>query len=284
MLYDLNIPYPSNSYNPPTAHQLINLKNTIVTLYLLGYTHLAINFQIPETVKIPVNSPATANPIDLDRLRRELPATKYPNLKLFSRLTVVVNDPARCQGLTKIQHCFDILAIQPLSEKALQLCTSNLDIDLVSLNFANKLPFFLKHKTVGSAIDKGIKFEICYATVVGGYATDQTVNVQLVKKNFFNNVLQLIRSSRSKGLVVSSGALSPLQARGSLDVLTLLKSVGLDSGRSRACVTITPEKVLVSGRLRGKSYKQTVVIGRGLEGEGVKRKIEDVYRGKRVKR
>lgn len=154
----------------------------------------------------------------------------------------------------------------------------------MSLNFANKLPFFLKHKTVGSAIDKGIKFEICYATVVGGYATDQTVNVQLVKKNFFNNVLQLIRSSRSKGLVVSSGALSPLQARGSLDVLTLLKSVGLDSGRSRACVTITPEKVLVSGRLRGKSYKQTVVIGRGLEGEGVKRKIEDVYRGKRVKR
>jgi hypothetical protein len=47
---------------------------------------------------------------------------------------------------------------------------------------------------------------------------------------------------------------------------------------------MTPEKVLVSGRLRGKSYKQTVVVGRGLEGEGVKRKIEDVYRGKRVKR
>lgn len=83
----------------------------------------------------------------------------------------------------------------------------------------------------------------------------------LVRKYFFSNVLQLIRASRSKGLIVSSGATQPLQVRNLSDILILLKTVGLDNSRAKSCVTDNPEKVLVNGRLKIKSYKQTIVVG-----------------------
>ncbi|ABN67452.2 predicted protein [Scheffersomyces stipitis CBS 6054] len=265
MLCDLNVPWPCSTYNTqPTQQQLEVLKNTIVTLYSLGYTHQAINFSINENVRIPVGTPDLINPINIAYLKSEL-VPRFPKLKLFTRLTIIVSDPSKLQGLAKIQNHFDVLAVQPVNEKALQLCTTNLDIDLVSFNLGSKLPFFLKHKTIGSAIDKGIKFEVCYSTVVSGsigYANvGDSTNVQLIKKNFFNNVLQLIRASRSKGIVVSSGAVQPLQARNGEDILTLLKTLGLDNSRAKSCITLNAERALISGRLRIKSYKQTVIAG-----------------------
>ncbi|KAK6204924.1 RNase P subunit p30-domain-containing protein [Scheffersomyces amazonensis] len=265
MLYDLNVPWPVNNYHTkPNQNELNNLKNTIVTLHTLGYTHIAINFQINESIKVPLNQTQLINPIDIDLLKLEL--SKFPSLKLFTRITIVIYDPAKLQGLTKIQSQFDILAIQPLTEKALQMCVTNLDIDLISFNLGSKLAFYLKHKTIGSAVDKGIKFEICYNHLISGSigitnsATNPVENLAFVKKNFFNNVLQLIRSSRSKGIIISSGANLPLQARNSEDILILLKTLGLDQSRAKGCITVNPERVLVNGRLRIKSFKQTILV------------------------
>jgi len=266
MLYDLNVPWPTNNYtSKPTEEQLTSLRNTIATLHSFGYTHIAINFTIDESIKIPTNGQVPVNPIDTKEV---IDATKFPNLKLFTRVTIVINDPSQCQGLSKLQNSFDILAVQPVSERALILCTTNLDIDLISFSMGSKLPFFIKHKTVGSAIEKGIKFEICYSPMIGGSAAYTMSNDnlrlsstgQLIRKNFFNNALQLIRASRSKGLIVSSGASQPLHVRNSSDIINLLKTLDLDSSRSKACVTLNPEKVLISGRLRVKSYKQTIQI------------------------
>ncbi|KAK6462153.1 RNase P subunit p30-domain-containing protein [Scheffersomyces coipomensis] len=266
MLYDLNVPWPVNDYHTkPTDVELYTLKNTIVTLHTLGYDHIAINFQITESVKIPLNQTHLINPIDIASLQKSL-SPQFPSIKLFSRLTIVIYDPAKLQGLAKLQAQFDILAIQPLTEKALQLSTTNLDIDLISFNLGAKLPFYLKHKTIGSAVDKGIKFEICYNNLISGsigYANSPTNpidNIQFIKKNFIYNVLQLVRSSRSKGLIISSGATLPLQTRNSEDILNLLRTFGLDQSRSKSCVTINPERVLVNGRLRIKSFKQTIVM------------------------
>lgn len=262
MLYDLNVPWPVLDYvTKPSAIQLVNFKNTVATLYSLGYTHLTINFKVSEVVRLPINQPDSANPIPIEQLRKELCTESFPGLKLFTRFTLIVSDPAKCQCFGKFQHKFDILAIQPILEKALQVCSTNLDIDLVSFNFSNKLPFFLKHKTVGSAIEKGIKFEICYSAVISGHESrDQVMVAAMAKKNFFNGALQLIRASRSRGLVVLSGASEALQARGSFDVLALLQSIGLDKHRAKACMEMTPERALANGRMRSMLFKQAVVV------------------------
>lgn len=270
MLFDLNVPWPSNNYvTTPTPQQTTSLLNTITTLYTLGYTHIAINFTLSENVRFP-NNQQDINPIQIKMIKDHF-KDNFPKLKLFTRLTLVINDPSQCQGLSKVQNSFDLIAVQPTSEKGLQLATTNLDIDLISFNMASKLPFFLKHKTIGSALEKGIKFEICYSPMISGPAgySIQTANdnmslsktALLVRKYFFSNVLQLIRATRSKGLVVSSGATQPLQMRNLSDILSLLKTVGLDNSRAKSCVTDNPEKVLVNGRLKIKSYKQTITVG-----------------------
>lgn len=263
MLFDLNVPWPVSGYGSrPSPQQLTTLRNTVATLSTLGYTHIAINFTVDESVKIPLGNPQQINPIAIGDLRAHF-GDKFPKLRLFTRLTLVVSDPSKFQSLSKISHQFDILAIQPTTEKALQLATANLDIDLISINLNSRLPFFLKHKTVGSGLEKGIKYEIAYAGLISGYVSDSMVaaSSSIARRNFFGNVLQLIRASRSRGLVISSGALQPVQTRNYSDILTLLGTVGLDNSQAKTAVVSNPESVLISGRLRIKSYKQTVLLG-----------------------
>ncbi|RLV94349.1 Ribonuclease P/MRP protein subunit RPP1 [Spathaspora sp. JA1] len=297
-MYDLNIPWPVDNYTAkPTPSQITQLKNTIITNYTLGITHQVINYSITvETTKIPINTPHEINPINIATLE----LGQFPKLKLFTRLTLVVTDSSKIQHLTKLQNHFDIIAIQPQTEKCLQLTITNLDIDLISLNLSTRLPFFLKHKIIGMAIEKGIKFEICYNWLISGSIgyDGNHANLQLIKKNFFNNVLQLIRASRSRGLVVSSGASQPLQLRNSNDILIILKTLGLDKSRGKSCVTVNPERVLVNGRLRIKSYKQTISVNNDVNlGEndcenqvkksdlqGYKRKLTDTDTGKLLKK
>ena len=266
--YDLNVPWPVLGYGKASPVQIASLKATISTAFALDYTHIAINFTVPEGTRLPVHDAASINPIPMAALSKHFEKS-FPKARLFSRLTLMVADPAQIQGLAKIQNHFDILAVQPTTEKALQLAVSNLDIDIVSLNLSQRLPFYLKHKTVCSGVDRGVHFEISYATLIGGPAGYTNNGSEMVlsttalaaRKNFFSNALQLIRASRSRGLVVSSGATHPLQLRNSSDILTVLKTIGLESGRTKHCVTTSPERALVSGRLRIKSYKQTVIAG-----------------------
>lgn len=183
MSYDLNIPWPCNNYNTtPNAQQWTDLKNTIITNLQLGVTHQAINFSIDESIKIPFNTPDKINPISVTSILDEL-KPKFPTLKLFTRVTLIVTDSSKLQGVAKLQNHFDLFAIQPTTEKALQLTILNIECDLISLNLANRLPFFLKFKAIGTGVAKGIKFEINYSQLITGslgYSSDVSVN--LIKK------------------------------------------------------------------------------------------------------
>ncbi|OBA20911.1 PHP domain-like protein [Metschnikowia bicuspidata var. bicuspidata NRRL YB-4993] len=266
-MYDINVPWPSSSYAlEPSPAELTNFYNTIAMLHSFGYNYLAINFIVDEAVKLPVNSPSKLNPVPMAELRKRFGA--FSKLRLFSRITLVVSDPAKAQSILKINNtgAFDIVAVQPTTEKALQLTVTNLDIDLLSLPMASRLPFFLKHKTVGLALAKGVKFEICYSGLIAGPAgyessTALGASGHISRKNFFSNCLQLIRASRCRGLVFSSGATEPLHVRNYADVLAIMNSLGLKVSNSKEGFLAHPESVLVKGRLRIKSHKQTVIVG-----------------------
>lgn len=266
-MYDLNVPWPVQTYAAaPTQTQLTNLHNTIAMLHSLGYTHLALNFIVDENVKLPFSTPSKLNPIAMGELRAKFKA--YRDLHLFSRITLVVSDPAKCQSVLKLHasSAFDLVAVQPTTEKALQLATTNLDIDLVSLPMSVRLPFFLKHKTVGLALTKGIHFEICYAGLIAGPAgyessTALGTSGHISRKTFFSNCLQLVRASRCRGLVFSSGACEPLHVRNYSEILAIMAQLGLKVSNAKVGFTQLPEATLVNGRLRKKSNKQTVMIG-----------------------
>lgn len=269
MLYDLNVPWPATNYkSQPSAEELTTLYNVIATLYTFGYTHIAINFIVNETVKIPINQPNLINPIKIDEIRAHFNEEKYPRFFIFTRLTLIVTDPSRCQNLSKLNNKFDIISVQPTTERSLQLAVSNLDIDLISINMSSRLPFFLKHKPLGNAIERGIKFEITYSNLIMGNAgytnmldLQNSSSSLIGRKNYFSNFLQIIRSSRLRGLIISSGCQLPLQIRNYNDILILFETFGLPINVGKKCFIENPENVLVSGRLRIKSFKQSIAIG-----------------------
>ncbi|KAK6897427.1 Ribonuclease P/MRP protein subunit RPP1 [Candida tropicalis] len=294
MSYDLNIPWPVSSYDKkPTPQELTNFKNTIITNYSLGITHQVLNFIITDSIKIPINSnnKNDINPIPIDSLIKEF-KPKFPKLRLFTRITLIINDCSKIPSIPKLTNNFDIISIQPNNEKVFQSIVLNLEIDLISINLSNKLNFYLKFKTLHTAIEKGIKFEINYSQLISGnqgFLNNET-NSNLIKKNFFNNVLQLIRGTRSNGLVISSGAQNPLQLRNLNDILILLSTLGLDKNKSRKFITEMPEKVLINGKLKSKSHRQTIVINddekfvEDSNGVGYKKKLEDSSSGRLLKK
>ncbi|KHC57341.1 ribonuclease P/MRP protein subunit RPP1, partial [Candida albicans P60002] len=170
-----------------------------------------------------------------------------------------------------------------------------------------KLSFYLKFKTLNNATEKGIKFEICYSQLISGNTTnggggyiDDSTNTNLIKKNFFNNVLQLIRGCRSRGIIISSGAQTSLQLRNLSDILILLKTLSsspsdLSKNNCSKFITINPERVLINGKLKQKSHRQTIVVNNDGDllqekqtisgsGGGFKKKLDDTSSGRLLKK
>lgn len=255
MICDLNVLFPVTEFNEKiTSGQLIELKNTINVLIQLNYTHIALNFRPTLTTsknnKIKLSNDLNLlNPINIDKDFKEF----KNKIKIFSRITIKVDDPTQCQNISKFQQIFDIVAVEPITEKSLQSAIANLEIDLISFNLQERLPCYMKHKTLCSAIEKGIFFEIKYTDFLSNVNRAQTIS----------NVKQIIRASRNRGMIVSSGCNfnKPYQLRNFNNVIPILKMCGIDSNRCNMMFKDWSLKVLLNGRLRCKSYKQTIAIG-----------------------
>ncbi|KAH3676314.1 hypothetical protein WICMUC_002110 [Wickerhamomyces mucosus] len=248
MLADLSIPWPVNDYSIITREQFINLKNRIIVLEELQYTHIVINFIINiHEIKIPSNN---INPI-LNQLENFNKFDEFikRGIKFFTRITIIIEHPNQGQNLSKFYSNFNIISILPKTEKALILACGNLDIDIITFDYNFKIPFFLKHKTIGGGIKKGIKFEICYSSLL-------SLN-SIEKQCFINNFLQLVRSSRNQNLIVSSNSENCLKLRNFNNILNFLKNLGFKDSK----ILTNVEKVLLNSTLRLKSYKQTIMIG-----------------------
>mmetsp|Transcript_17666 Transcript_17666/g.36658 ORF Transcript_17666/g.36658 Transcript_17666/m.36658 type:complete len:162 (+) Transcript_17666:1316-1801(+) len=77
-----------------------------------------------------------------------------PDVRLLSRLTVCVNDPSDIHFLSSpvLRH-YDVVAVRPSTEKLLQQVLQA-DVDLVSVDLTQRLPFHLKRTQVHVARDK----------------------------------------------------------------------------------------------------------------------------------
>ncbi|KAF6011031.1 hypothetical protein HII12_002624 [Brettanomyces bruxellensis] len=255
MICDLNVVYPQDDFDVfPGARELNKLKGCLAVLEQLGYTHIALNFE-PKWTSGTINKHMPGdiqkvNPINVDK---DFPEFKG-RLKIYSRITLKIDDPSQCQNITKFQQVFDIVAVEPQTERALQLAITNLEVDIITFNYRERLPCYLKHKTIGAATEKGIHFEIKYSDILesGTHARAQAIS----------NIKQLIRASRSRGLLCTSGITfeERSRARAYCDVSVLLEFMGLDRNRASQAFKDWSLDVLLSGRLRIKSYKQVIAV------------------------
>ena len=164
------------------------------------------------------------------------------------------------QKLGLLTPIYDIVAIRPTNEKLLLSTCSHLEhVDLISLDLGTRLPFLLKHKVLGTAVARGLKFEVSYAGLAMGDVA--------VRRNVIGNAVSLVRALRGAkggGVVVSSEARKAAAVRAPMDVVNLGGLWGYGGERGRMGIGGESRAVVVWAEMRRRSWRGVVdVVGLG---------------------
>jgi ribonuclease P/MRP protein subunit RPP1 len=85
------------------------------------------------------------------------------------------------------------------------------------------MPFKLKRGPVTEAIKKGIMFEICYSAAIEGNRKNDFSELldSTLRRMVFSNAIQIIKATKGKNLIFSSGCKDPFYHRGPYDIICL---------------------------------------------------------------
>ncbi len=231
--HDLNLPCV-----PPASTAAIAYN--IAFASELGYSVIALSLSI--NGKLPATLPSIPT-ADFE---------KPPDVTLLTRLTLTISDTSQNHRLTHLSSSYDLVALRPTNEKSFQLCCGSLDCDIISIDFSQRLPFILKFKTVSGALQRGIRFEICYSPGI----TDGTD----ARRNTISGATSLIRATRGKGIILSSGAKTALGLRAPYDVMNLVQVWGLGQERGKEAVCEEADRVVRLARLRRETYRGVIRV------------------------
>ncbi|KAF2862600.1 PHP domain-like protein [Piedraia hortae CBS 480.64] len=253
MFCDLNIPWSSTDANLPS---------TLAFLSELNYTVIALNHAI--SGKLPAKlTCAIPFPLPLQSLP--------PNLQIKRRVTLTLTETPTNAHLSNLSRHYDLLALRPIDEKTLQQACTSLDCDIISLDLTQRLPYFFSFKTLSVAIKRGKRFEICYSQALLGDSA--------ARRNLINNVAQLARASRGRGLVISSEAKQAMGCRGPWDVVNLATVWGVKMAHE--AVSSEAWRTVVGAQLKRTSYRGAVDVVYAGEKEETTRVKEGAVGAKR---
>lgn len=229
--HDLNV-----AYN--TDHS--DLSHTLSFHHELGYHVVCV------AVTVTGELPPSSKLIPISSLN--IP----PSLRVLTRMTLTISDTAQNHRLANLNTNYEILALRPTTEKTFQLCCSSLECDLISIDLSQRLPFILKFTTVSSALQRGVRFEICYSPGITGSSD--------ARRNLISGAASLIRATRGRGIIISSSARNALGVRAPLDVINLAQVWGLSQERGKEALCEEAGKVIKLAHIKRQSYRGVVEV------------------------
>ena len=232
--HDLNVPYT-------TSHA--DLAHTLAFHAELGYSAVAISLLV--TGKLP----PTPQEIPISALT--VPKTITT---VLTRLTLTISDATQNHRLTQFSPAYNLLALRPTTEKTLQLCCTSLECDLISLDLSQRLSYNIKFKTVSSALQRGIRFEICYSPAIQASGNSEA------RRNLISSATQLIRATRGRGIILSSEAKNALGVRGPHDVINLAHVWGLSQERGKEALCEDAGKVVRFAGMKRTSFRGVIDV------------------------
>lgn len=159
---------------------------------------------------------------------------------------------------------YDLLAVCPTTEQAFSTACTTLtelkpqSVDIISLDFAAapRLPFLLRRSSVSSAIQNGSVFEACYASLTGVedvYAAQRGAQRSELeraasltpdarsraRRNLIAGVKDLLRITKGRNVIFSSGASDILGLRGPADITNLATIFGMQPATARKALSDT---------------------------------------------
>lgn len=240
----------------------IPLTNILQTLIDLGYRTVAINQIVEEAALEPQEKKGkkrkgekdVQSPVPPPMNLNDIPEEIKRSIKILHRVTVYfsTSDMAHKMVSSENFNKYDIVAVIPTSKAALQHLCSSLDVDIISLDPSVKMPVRWTRKLYYVAIEKGMWFELPYASAV----LDSTARRNLIEAGHLYHAF-----GKSKNIIVSSGAENPMQIRGPYDVINLCLLLGLSEEQAKSAITNAGQSVVLRAESR-RSGKAIVFIER----------------------
>ncbi|XVF46441.1 hypothetical protein PTKIN_Ptkin03bG0027000 [Pterospermum kingtungense] len=266
--FDLNIPYtdptaPNNANSAAAAAKSTRIKIVIKAMEL-GYTGIAYNSTIKgvmsdrDRCSIPLLTlssllnvaPFLSSSVNLHRDLLGVPRSSP--FRQYTRLTVCIDTASQSQALNSgnpVLKTYDVVAVRPLNQNAFDHACEKAEVDVISIDFSDKVPFRLKLPMVKAAIKRGVYFEITYSDLI--------VDVHL-RRQTISNAKLLVDWTRGKNLIFSSAAPSVCEVRGPNDVANLATLFGLSTERAKAAISRNCRSLLASA-LRRKHFVKDVI-------------------------
>ncbi|TWW82350.1 ribonuclease P protein subunit p30-like [Takifugu rubripes] len=214
-----------------------HLRNLVEKAANLGFSTVAINYVFEPAAKSKQEIPTPAPMID------DLPLVQGRSrpIRVLNRLTIVMSDSSHFRPTAAEYRCFDLLAVQPTTEKLFHAACMSLDVDIIVIPVTEKLPFTFKRAPVNGAVDRGVVFEVSYSASI----RDSTM-----RRYTIANANALMDTCKGKNVILSSQAEQPLELRGPYDIINLALLLGLSDGDAKEAVSSTCRAVLLHAESR----------------------------------
>ncbi|KAJ2658608.1 RNA-binding RNA processing protein rpp1 [Coemansia sp. RSA 1200] len=272
MFYDLNIALPESAGR--AGGQISNqnwthIAQTIEQARAYGYNVVALNQTIlgkltSEHINVWKSVPSISGAVyswDREtgaRISSNV-AGRVPrdHIRVLRRLTLVVSDASHGLSISSsgggLANEYDVVAVRPTSEKLLLAAIGGSwdTVDLISLDMASRWGFFVKHKPAGQALTSGYAFEISYAPAL----TDS-----LTRQQWVSNASSIVRITRGKGIVWTSGATKPFDLRTPYDIAALGEALQLNSDLSKRALSTHARAVLMHAFTRASTLKAVISV------------------------
>uniref|UniRef100_UPI0037E94AC7 ribonuclease P protein subunit p30 isoform X2 n=1 Tax=Semicossyphus pulcher TaxID=241346 RepID=UPI0037E94AC7 len=228
---DLNLSYTADKGR---------LQSLIETAAHLGFSTVAINYVFEPTAKKKQEIPV---PTPINDLMDQLPVVQGRSrpIRVLNRLTVVMSDSSHFRQNAPEYRRYDLLAVQPTTEKLFHAACMTFDVDLICISVTEKLPFFFKRAPVNGAMERGVVFEVSYSAAI----RDSTL-----RRYTIANAVSLMETCKGKNVILSSAAEKPLELRGPYDISNLGLLFGLSDGDAKEAVSSTCRSVVLHAETR----------------------------------
>lgn len=197
-------------------------------------------------------APALAFSVNLHRDLLGIPRSSP--FRQYTRLTVSVDTPSQAQVLNSgnpVLKTYDFVAVKPLSQTAFDHACLKSEVDIIAIDFSEKLPFRLKLPMVKAAIERGVYFEITYSDLIA--------DIQ-VRRQVIPNAKLLVDWTRGKNLIFTSAASSVNDFRGPYDVANLSSLLGLSMEQAKKAISKNCRSLIANALRKKHFYKEAIRI------------------------
>lgn len=275
--FDLNVPIPFNikstsaskkdkgkgkQQDAPnvmySAAQLSTIEARVDMLVHLGYTVIAFTQTVSKKVD-PKTQPNILDPLLLKLKERQ-------GVVFLKRLNIVIDeDSEKGFGLTSAStpflQTYDIVSLVPLTIGALSLAClthsqpSPITAHIIALPLSlPRLPYHLKHTLVRTAKKNGAVFEINYGGALGASAEEweagEIGGAVGERRNWWATTREIVRVTKGKGIVVSSGVTKAGELRAPKDIENLITFLDLPSDAAHEAMSTSPKALIIRAQTR----------------------------------